>query len=270
MKYEFAALTDAGRTRQNNEDSVAFTPATGVAVLADGMGGYSAGEVASVMCTAFLNSELSRWVLQAGKKTSLNDVKRAISICAGNANLSVFNAANADPNYHGMGTTLVVGVLQNEHFVIGHIGDSRAYLLRGDTLKLITKDHSMLQEQIDAGLITPEQAQFAANKNLVTRAVGVDAYVETEIHEHAVQAGDIFLFCSDGLNDMISDSEIAEVLKNRNISLQARASALIDAANAAGGRDNISVLLVHAQAETGKQRLAAHLSKIFSTNKNTQ
>ena len=270
MKYEFVALTDTGRTRQNNEDSVAYTLETGVAVLADGMGGYSAGEVASGMTTAFLNSELSRWIEQAGKKTSLNDVKRAISICAGNANLSVYNAANADPSYHGMGTTLVVGVIQNEHFVIGHIGDSRAYLLRGEVPKQITKDHSMLQEQIDAGLITPEQAQFAANKNLVTRAVGVDAYVDTEVHEHAIQSGDIFLFCSDGLNDMISDHEIAEVLKNSNISLQARASALVDAANAAGGRDNISVLLMHAQAKTGKQRLASQLSKIFSPNKNTQ
>lgn len=270
MKYEFVALTDVGRMRQNNEDSVAYTVETGVAVLADGMGGYNAGEVASGMSTAFLNSELSRWVQQAGKKTHLSDIKRAISICVGNANLSVFNAASNNASYQGMGTTLVVGMLQQNHFIIGHIGDSRAYLLRAEVLQQITKDHSMLQEQIDAGLITPEQAQFAANKNLVTRAVGVDAYVETEIHEHAVQAGDIFLFCSDGLNDMISDSEIAEVLKNRNISLQARASALIDAANAAGGRDNISVLLVHAQAETGKQRLAAHLSKIFSTNKNTQ
>ena len=264
MKYEFAALTDAGRTRQNNEDSVAFTPATGVAVLADGMGGYSAGEVASGMCTAFLNSELSRWVLQAGKKTSLNDVKRAISICAGNANLSVFNAANADPNYHGMGTTLVVGVLQNEHFVIGHIGDSRAYLLRGDTLKLITKDHSMLQEQIDAGLITPEQAPFAANKNLVTRAVGVAAFVDTEIHEHAIAAGDIYLFCSDGLSDMISASSMAQVLRNHNISLQSRAQTLIDAANAAGGRDNISVLLIQAHPGSEKSGLAAQLGKLFS------
>ena len=264
MKYEFAALTDVGRTRQNNEDSVAYTIETGIAVLADGMGGYNAGEIASGMSTAFLNSELSRWVQQAGKKPNLADIKRAISICVGNANLSVFNAANSNPSYQGMGTTLVVGVLQQDHLILGHIGDSRAYLLRGETFTQITKDHSMLQEQIDAGLITPEQAPFAANKNLVTRAVGVAAFVDTEIHEHAIAAGDIYLFCSDGLSDMISASSMAQVLRNHNISLQSRAQTLIDAANAAGGRDNISVLLIQAHPGSEKSSLAAQLGKLFS------
>ena len=264
MKYEFAALTDVGRMRQNNEDSVAYTIETGVAVLADGMGGYNAGEVASGMSTAFLNSELSRWVQQAGKKPNLADIKRAISICVGNANLSVFNAANSNPSYQGMGTTLVVGVLQQDHLILGHIGDSRAYLLRGEAFSQITKDHSMLQEQIDAGLITPEQAPFAANKNLVTRAVGVGAFVDTEIHEHPITAGDIFLFCSDGLSDMISADTMAQMLKNHNISLQSRAQALIDAANAAGGRDNISVLLIQAHPGSEKSGLATQLGKLFS------
>ncbi len=264
MKYEFAALTDVGRLRQNNEDSIAYTIETGVAVLADGMGGYNAGEVASGMSTAFLNSELSRWIQQAGKNPSIGDIKRAISICVGNANLSVFNAATSNASYQGMGTTLVVGVLQPDYFIIGHIGDSRAYRLREGVLEQITKDHSMLQEQIDAGLITPEQAPFAANKNLVTRAVGVAPFVETEIHEHEVAVGDIFMFCSDGLSDMVSHDSMAEVLRNHNNSLQSRAQSLIDAANEAGGRDNISVLLIEAVAGAEKRGLASHLSKIFS------
>lgn len=264
MKYEFAALTDVGQMRQNNEDSVAYTIETGVAVLADGMGGYNAGEVASGMTTAFLNSELSRWVQQAGKRPNLADVKRAISICVGNANLSVFNAANSNQGYQGMGTTLVVGILQQNYFIIGHIGDSRAYLLRHDELQQITKDHSMLQEQIDAGLITPEQAPFAAHRNLVTRAVGVAAFVDTDIREHAVEVGDIFMFCSDGLSDMIGQDSMAQVLRNHNISLQSRAQALIDAANAAGGRDNISVLLVEAVPGAEKAGLATQLGKLFS------
>jgi len=229
------------------------------------MGGYNAGEVASGMTTAFLNAELSRWVGQAGKKLAVSDIKRAISICVGNANLSVFNAANSNPSYQGMGTTLVVGILHQNHFVVGHIGDSRAYRLRQDQLQQITKDHSMLQEQIDAGLITLEQAQFAANKNLVTRAVGVGAYVDTELNDYEVEAGDLYLFCSDGLSDMIADSVIADLLRNRNNSLQARAAALVDAANAAGGRDNISVLLIEAQASPAGQGLMAQLGKLFSS-----
>ncbi|MFI0545311.1 MAG: Stp1/IreP family PP2C-type Ser/Thr phosphatase [Brachymonas sp.] len=264
MKYEFVALTDVGRMRQNNEDSVAYTVETGVAVLADGMGGYNAGEVASGMSTAFLNSELSRWVQQAGKKTHLSDIKRAISICVGNANLSVFNAASNNASYQGMGTTLVVGMLQQNHFIIGHIGDSRAYLLRAEVLQQITKDHSMLQEQIDAGLITPEQAPFAANKNLVTRAVGVGPFVDVEIHEHPIEVGDVFMFCSDGLSDMVSQDSMQEVLRNHNISLQSRAQNLIDAANAAGGRDNISVLMVQALPGTEKSGFAQQLGKLFS------
>ena len=163
-----------------------------------------------------------------------------------------------------MGTTLIVGVLQQDYLILGHIGDSRAYLLRDDTLSQITKDHSMLQEQIDAGLITPEQAPFAANKNLVTRAVGVGPFVDTEIHEHAIEAGDIYLFCSDGLSDMISTEAMLQVLRNHNISLTSRAQTLIDAANAAGGRDNISVLLIQAHPGSERSGLAMQLGKLFS------
>ncbi len=134
--------------------------------------------------------------------------------------------------------------------LVGHVGDSRCYRLRAGRLQQITRDHSLLQEQIDAGLITPEQAAFSANKNLVTRAVGVEDTVLLETHQHDVQPGDLFLMCSDGLSDMLDDAGIAQVLQVHE-SLEAAGTALIDAANDAGGKDNISVILVRASGGAG-------------------
>ena len=177
MNYKFCVQTDPGRARENNEDSVTFDDATHLAILADGMGGYNAGEIASGMATAFIKSELSRWLSQAGEQAPVEQVRRAIEICVDNANRSIFNASNSNAQYSGMGTTLVVGVFLGSKLILGHIGDSRCYRLRGNTLLQITKDHSLLQEQIDAGLVTLEQAATSSNKNLVTRALGVEAVV---------------------------------------------------------------------------------------------
>ena len=168
-----------------------------------------------------------------------------MDICVDNANRAIFNAANANPQYAGMGTTLVVAVFRDSRLLLGHVGDSRGYRLRGGRLQQITRDHSLLQEQIDAGLITPEQAAFSANKNLVTRAVGVEDTVLLETHQHEVQPGDLYLMCSDGLSDMLDDAGIAQVLQAHD-SLEPSSQALIDAANDAGGKDNISVILVRA------------------------
>jgi serine/threonine protein phosphatase PrpC len=245
MIYEICTHTDPGLTRDNNEDAVAFDPATRLCILADGMGGYNAGEIASGMAVAFIKSEMGRWLSQAGRHANAKEVRRALEICVENANHSIFNAANSNPQYTGMGTTLVVGVFQDGRLMLGHIGDSRCYRLRGQELQQITKDHSLLQEQIDAGLITPEQAAFSANKNLVTRAVGVEDTVLLETHQHDVAAGDLYLLCSDGLSDMLDDPSIGQLLQ-ANDSLETTARALIDAANDAGGKDNISVILVRA------------------------
>jgi protein phosphatase len=166
-----------------------------------------------------------------------------MDICVDNANRAIFNAANSNPQYAGMGTTLVVVVVRELRLLVGHVGDSRAYRLRAGRLQQITRDHSLLQEQIDAGLITQEQAAFSANKNLVTRAIGVEDTVLLETHQHELQPGDLVLLCSDGLSDMLDDASIAQVLQMHE-SLPAAAAALIEAANDAGGRDNISVVLV--------------------------
>ena len=252
MTIELRAAVDPGRARSNNEDSVAIDDSVALAVLADGMGGYNAGEVASNMATTFIRAELGRWLREASSQASDAEVKRAMDICVDNANRAIFNAANANPQYAGMGTTLVVAVFRDNRLLLGHVGDSRCYRLRAGRLQQITRDHSLLQEQIDAGLITPEQAAFSINKNLVTRAVGVEDTVMLEIHQHDVLPNDAYLMCSDGLSDMLPDIAIAQLLL-QNESMDEANSALIAAANDAGGKDNISVVLARASGGTGGQ-----------------
>lgn len=249
MDFEFYSQTDTGRVRSNNEDSVALDEAHGVAVLADGMGGYAAGEVASGMACDFIRAELGRWLGEASVAATDGDVRRAMDICVDNANRAIFGAASSNPTYAGMGTTLVLGVFRSGRLLMGHIGDSRAYRWRDGVLQQITKDHSLLQEQIDAGILTPEQAQYSANKNLVTRALGVEDVVLLESHQHDLVHGDVILMCSDGLSDMLTDPEIAGVLAAYPHSLPEMGEALVAAANEAGGRDNIAVVLVRAQGD---------------------
>jgi serine/threonine protein phosphatase PrpC len=258
MNYEFCLRTDPGLARENNEDSVTFEESTRLGVLADGMGGYNAGEIASGMATTFIKSELGRWLSQAGRHANAREVRRAMEICVDNANRSIFNAANSNPQYSGMGTTLVLGVFQDARLMLGHIGDSRCYRLRGGEFAQITKDHSLLQEQMDAGLITPEQAATSTNKNLVTRALGVEDAVLLEVNEHKVEPGDIYLMCSDGLSDMVDDGGIARILET-DATMEEKVVQLIAAANANGGRDNISVLLAHASSGSTKRGLISRL-----------
>ena len=246
MEFEFYSQTDTGRVRTNNEDTVALDESCALAVLADGMGGYAAGEVASGMACEFIKAELGRWLSEAAANASDGDVRRAMDICVDNANRAIFSAANSNPTFGGMGTTLVVAVFRSGRLLMGHIGDSRGYRFRAGALQQVTKDHSLLQEQIDAGMLTPEQAQFAANKNLVTRALGVEDMALLETHQHEIQSGDIYLMCSDGLSDMLRDPQIADVMAQHD-HLPEMGAALIAAANEAGGRDNIAVVLVRAQ-----------------------
>lgn len=258
MIYEICTQTDPGLARDNNEDAVAFDPSTRLCILADGMGGYNAGEVASGMAVAFIRSELGRWLAQAGGDANAREVRRAMDICVDNANHSVFNAANSNPQYAGMGTTLVVGVFQADRLVVGHIGDSRCYRLRAQVLQQITKDHSLLQEQLDAGLITPQQALTSVHKNLVTRALGVEDTVLLEVNEQRVEAGDLYLMCSDGLSDMVLDADIALILVSSG-TLSEKAERLVVAANDNGGRDNISVVLVLASDDASKKSLLSRM-----------
>ncbi|WNO05564.1 Stp1/IreP family PP2C-type Ser/Thr phosphatase [Rhodoferax mekongensis] len=258
MNYQFHAVTDPGRARDNNEDSVAFDEEALVAVLADGMGGYNAGEIASGMATAFIKSELSRWLIEAGALAQSKEIRRAMEICVDNANLAIYNSANANPAFAGMGTTLVLGVFKDGRLLVGHIGDSRCYRLRSNTLEQITKDHSLLQEQIDAGLITQEQAAVSPIKNLVTRALGVEQSVMLEVNEFSVEPGDLYLMCSDGLSDMVADEVIARIAGEAS-GLDQIAGRLVSAANENGGKDNISVLMVAVNEAAEKKGLIARL-----------
>jgi len=259
MIYDLCSQSDPGLTRNNNEDALAFEAATGLCILADGMGGYNAGEVASSMAVTFIKSEMSHWLSEAGRQATAREVRRALEVCVENANHSIFNAAHSNAELAGMGTTLVVGVFQDSRLLLGHVGDSRCYRLRGTAFQQITKDHSLIQEQLDAGLITPEQAFTSVNRNLVTRALGIEDMTLVEVNEHRVEAGDLYLMCSDGLSDMVTDAGIAAIVRGGGGTLAHKARQLIDAANGAGGRDNISVLLAHAKEDPPRRSLLSRM-----------
>jgi PPM family protein phosphatase len=201
---------------------------------------------------------LSRWLLEVGNTAPAKEVRRAMEICVDNANTAIFNSANSNASYTGMGTTLVVGAFREDRLLLGHIGDSRCYRLRAGHLAQITKDHSLLQEQIDAGLITQEQAVGSSIKNLVTRALGVEDVVALDVNEHAVEANDVYLMCSDGLSDMVEDEVIARILLE-DADLAQKAEMLVATANENGGRDNISVLIVAVSDAIERKGLFARL-----------
>ena len=237
---EIVTRTDAGRVRPHNEDAVFGDAASGLVILADGMGGYNAGEVASGLAAMMLRTALPK-ALAAGGKVSPGAVLPAE---IGLVNAAILRAAESQPRYAGMGTTLVVAVFRDDQMTVAHVGDSRLYRWRNGELRLLTRDHSVLREQLDSGIITAEQARQSRNRNLLTRALGVDPVVEPELAEHAVEPGDVYLLCSDGLNDMVEDGDIAAMLVSQSERLAACAAELVRAANDRGGRDNVSVALV--------------------------
>ena len=242
---EVVTATHPGMVRSHNEDSLAADAELGLAVLADGMGGYNAGEVASGIAVELIRSEMKK-ALASRKPEALNgaDAERLIEAHAARANTAIYRASQSQPHYSGMGTTLVVALWHDDRLSVGHIGDSRLYRLRDGALEQITRDHSLLQEQIDSGMITKEQARHSQNKNLVTRAVGIDPEVETEVHTYSVQPGDVYLLCSDGLSDMVTDEDVQLTLSSLAANLPLAAEQLVQLANDNGGRDNVSVILV--------------------------
>ncbi len=242
MAREFASALDPGRARRNNEDAVAIDAAAGVAVLADGMGGHNAGEVASAMACTIVCQDLVRWRRAWPETTSQAAALQAMARGVAHANQAILDAALARPECRGMGTTVVVLLMGGPGMLVGHVGDSRAYRYGRHGLERLTRDHSLLQEQLDAGLLTPRQAATAPRRNIVTRAVGVEAGVQLDTLALQTQPGDMVLLCSDGLTDMLGDEEIAAILAAGG-PLQALCARLVDAANAAGGADNVSVVL---------------------------
>ena len=250
-KLEIVNLSDTGRRRPHNEDSTLSDLEQGLVVLADGMGGYKAGEVASAIAVTSTHKDILTGLKnikpgQVDKNTGLHAesdiVKNAVII----ANSNIYGSAQADPECQGMGTTIVVALFHAGIVTIAHVGDSRLYRKRANNFEQITKDHSLIQELIDRGLYTPEEAHAKTPKNLVTRALGIEDKVEVDVMEVAVEAGDIFLLCSDGLNDMVDDEEIHLTLSKYSVNLGEAGQAVVDLANAKGGKDNISVVLIRA------------------------
>jgi len=246
---EMVKATHTGLVRSHNEDSIATDAEIGLAVLADGMGGYNAGEVASGIATALISSETREALVrqaphEVDRATGSPFAMKLLADIIAKANTSIFQSANSQPQYAGMGTTLVVALFCNNQMTIAHIGDSRCYRQRGGKLEQVTRDHSLLQEQIDSGLLSKEAAKRSQNKNLVTRALGIEPAVEAEIHIYPAQEGDIYLICSDGLNDMVEDEDIEMTLGALGANLPLAAEQLVEMANDNGGRDNISVVLI--------------------------
>jgi protein phosphatase len=248
-KIEVINLSDTGRRRPHNEDSCVTDTSLGLAVVADGMGGYKAGEVASAIAVMSILTEVKDGLKTLRPRKSNNRgeytaqsllLKRAIA----DANANIYRTAQSDPQCQGMGTTVVSLLLYDNRLSVAHVGDSRMYRLRNDVFQQVTTDHSLMQELIDRGFFTREEAVENTPKNLVTRALGIEKEVEVDIREDQVQLGDIYLMCTDGLNDMVSDEEIHLTLSKYSANLVQAGHELIRLANENGGKDNISVILV--------------------------
>ena len=242
--------SDVGKLREHNEDAIASDATIGLLVLADGMGGYKAGEVASELAVltvvAMLTEALKNHtddIMQDIAAFDIEMVSKAMIHAVKKANEVVYQVSQNQAQCAGMGTTLVVCLLTDNKMVVGHIGDSRLYRLRHGVLQQMTEDHSLLQEQLNLGLITAEQAKYSNNKNLVTRALGIDPQVELEVHEYPVQVEDIYLLCSDGLSDLVDDEDICFKAVELSANLDLMAEKLIKMANDNGGKDNISVVI---------------------------
>jgi PPM family protein phosphatase len=227
---EEVGLTDVGRQRQSNEDSFFESPP--VFAVADGMGGARAGEVASRMAVEAFGE----------RGESGSDPEAELVSIARTANRRIYELARSDEAYRGMGTTLTAVVVGGREVTVGHVGDSRLYRLRDGELERLTTDHSLVEELVKGGRIAPEEAETHPQKSIITRALGVEPDVEVDTLTCTARDGDVYLICSDGLTGMLSESEVADVLRSRG-SLEEAARHLIDAANQAGGRDNITVVL---------------------------
>ncbi len=269
QSLQTASLTDPGRVRDHNEDCIESRPDIGLYVLADGMGGYNAGEVASGMATSLISDGIQEsWIGRDVARLGRDDAKalseRLIREQIARSNSAIFTTSQNNPECAGMGTTLVVCLFFDNFLTVAHIGDSRLYRLRGEAMEQVTRDHSLLQEQLDSGLITPEEAKLSQNKNLVTRALGIDPTVEPEVHVYETEPEDIYVLCSDGLSDMVEDEEIRLTLITLRTNPTLTVAQLVQAANDNGGRDNISAMLVRVAEPFGVPRgWLARLKALF-------
>ncbi len=239
MSIEVASCTDKGLVREVNEDSVATLPEFGLVILADGMGGYNAGDVASQLAVETIATRLMQYFHSQDPELS------AVPAVAA-ANDAIFESVEQQPRLEGMATTVVLGMFHDGQVRYGHVGDSRIYRFRNGLLERLTKDHSLVQELVDQGIFgSVEEAQAAGvGNNILTRGLGVDPEVEIDEGSEVVQPGDLYLFCSDGLSNMISDQQIEQLLGESHRDLHNAAGQLLQLALENGGLDNVSAVLV--------------------------
>ncbi|HGG61086.1 MAG TPA: Stp1/IreP family PP2C-type Ser/Thr phosphatase [Gammaproteobacteria bacterium] len=247
-KLEIAGKTDPGKIREHNEDKIGEEVELGAIILADGMGGYHGGEVASAIAVNTILNHLHEHLpaVRCGTRDKQTGVGMEAVVAREailRANREILAASEAQPQFRGMGTTIVLALFYDNRVAVAHVGDSRMYRLRQGRLDTVTRDHTLLQELVDRGLYSEEEARESLNKNLVTRALGVESEVLIDVQENVAEVGDTYLLCSDGLNDMIDDQEILDAFEQDGPDLQTIADGLVDRAIAAGGRDNVSVVL---------------------------
>jgi PPM family protein phosphatase len=233
-----AARTDVGLIRSGNEDNYTVAPDRGIFIVADGMGGHAAGEVASEMAVSGIVRELGSF-----KGSSLDEAVGRVTSAIRSANAAIFERTLIEHDKRGMGTTATALILHGNRYLIGHVGDSRAYLLRDGTFHQLTKDHSYVQEQVDAGYLTPEQARTHPYSNVITRCIGASGDVVPDIFSGTCHEGDVFLLASDGLTGMVEDDGLAAILRTPG-SPEKWVDRLVAEANRRGGLDNITALIV--------------------------
>jgi serine/threonine protein phosphatase PrpC len=262
LKAASAGLTDVGRKRDHNEDSFLIDDELQLYVVADGMGGHAGGGTASRIAVETIDKKLRD--LRAGmpeqaSPTNLQDsaVPETIRSAVEQACLAIFAKAQEDPELAGMGTTVISLMLDDAHAFFAHVGDSRAYLVRGDLIQQISEDHSLVNEQIKAGMITPEEARHSRYRNIITRSVGFEEEVQVDVMGLLAEAGDTFVLCSDGLANMLEDSEILETV--RSVPLSEIPGKLIEMANERGGDDNITVVAVRVEHDDGPENRSARV-----------
>ncbi|TAK50885.1 MAG: Stp1/IreP family PP2C-type Ser/Thr phosphatase [Gammaproteobacteria bacterium] len=247
-RVQAIGLSDTGKVREHNEDAIASDSDIGLYVLADGMGGYNAGEVASGIAVKTIanlvrESFLAMELEGVDKATGLHRPGIILRDAIARANKIIHQTSKSQSQCEGMGTTVAAVLFHDNRVAVAHVGDSRVYRLRGDTFEQLTMDHSLLQELVDRGFYSPEEAQRATNKNYVTRALGVETTVDVDVREFPVQVGDWLILCSDGLTDMVEDEDIHLTISTFGANLDTVARQLVQLANDSGGRDNISVLM---------------------------
>ena len=246
---KITGCTDTGLSRDHNEDYIGYDSNNGIAVLADGMGGHQAGEIASKMAVdVVLNQLKSLLNAQTSRAITGSQMLGFVSNTISSSNRKIYEASEASSARNGMGTTVVAAVIRDSRLYAGHVGDSRLYLLRNRKLKRITKDHSLVQDLVDKGFYTEDEARDASINHVVTRALGTSEDVKVDILQQQIRQNDLFLLCSDGLSDMISDAMIEQVLARPNASLDKIANRLVGLANHYGGKDNISVILIKVES----------------------